>query len=53
MDHYQHVYVADYRYYEGNLNHMIVNNNIQDVIIMNNVEAIGGKRCDQIMAMFP
>jgi len=53
VDHYQHVYVADYRYYEGNLNHLIVNNNIKDVIIMNNVEAIGGKRCDQIMAMFP
>ena len=53
VDHYQHVYVADYRYYEGNLSKLVANNNIQDVIIMNNLEAIGGKRCDMIMAMFP
>ena len=45
--------VAWYRYYEGNLTKMVADKNIQDVIIMNNLEAIGGKRCDMIMAMFP
>ncbi len=53
VDHYQHVYVADYRYYEGNLSRLVADKNVQDVIIMNNLEAIGGKRCDMIMAMFP
>jgi len=53
VDHYQHVYVADYRYYEGNVSKLVADKNIQDVIIMNNLEAIGGKRCDMIMAMFP
>ena len=52
VDHYQYVYVIDYRYYEGNLVSMIVNKKIQDVIILNNIEAIGGGRCDTIMSLF-
>ena len=52
VDHYQYVYVIDYRYYEGNLLSMIVNKKIKDVIILNNIEAIGGGRCDTIMSLF-
>ena len=52
VDHYQYVYVVDYRYYEGNCTKMINDHNIKDVIILNNLEAIGGKRCDMIMSLF-
>ncbi len=53
VDHYQYVYVVDYRYYEGNVLSMIKDKKISDVIILNNMEAIGGGRCDMIRALFP
>ena len=52
VDHYQHVYIVDYRYYSGNLSNLIAEKNVQDVIILNNMEAIGGTRADEINALF-
>ena len=53
VDHYSHVYVIDYRYYTGNLLSFISSHNVKDVIILNNMEAIGGGRADQISNLFP
>ena len=52
VDHYQYVYVVDYRYYSGSVSKMIRDNNIKDVIILNNLEAIGGGRVDMIRSLF-
>lgn len=53
VDHYQYVYVVDYRYYTANVNQLIKEqpSNV-DVIILNNLEAIGSTRCDQINNLF-
>ena len=39
VDHYQFVYVIDYRYYKGNFYNFIEQNNVQDVIFINNISA--------------
>lgn len=39
VDHYQFVYVIDYRYYNGNFYNFIEQNNVQDVIFINNISA--------------
>ena len=53
VDHYSNVYIIDYRYYTGNLISFISSHKVKDVIILNNMEAIGGGRVDQINALFP
>ncbi len=40
VDHYQDVYVVDYRYYTGSLSYLIISKGIQDVIFLNNAEAL-------------
>ena len=52
VDHYSHVYVIDYRYYTGSLLSFINTYKVKDVIILNNMEAIGGGRADQINELF-
>ena len=52
VDHYQYTYVIDYRYYTGDLTSFVTSHKVKDVIIMNNMEAIGGTRADQIDALF-
>lgn len=48
VDHYQHVYIVDYRYfkkypkYNNSLIQLVQENNIQDVIFINNSEAMIG-----------
>ena len=37
---YQTVHVVDYRYYTGNLINLVKTNNIQDVIYINNANAL-------------
>ena len=39
VDHYQTVYVVDYRYYEENVLDFVTDNKIQDVIFINNIMA--------------
>lgn len=39
VDHYQYVYVIDYRYYDGSLTDFVKQNNVQDVIFINNITA--------------
>lgn len=39
VDHYQYVYVIDYRYYKGSLTDFVKQNNVQDVIFINNISA--------------
>lgn len=39
VDHYQYVYVIDYRYFEGSLASFVDEHNVRDVIILNNVTA--------------
>ena len=52
VDHYQYVYVVDYRYYDRNVGQLIADHNVKDVIILNNLEAIGAGRCDMIRDLF-
>ena len=40
VDHYQMVYVVDYRYYEDNLIDFVKENKVQDVIFLNNADAL-------------
>ncbi|MDO5410632.1 MAG: DHHW family protein [Lachnospiraceae bacterium] len=40
VDHYQYVYVVDYRYYNGTVSGLVNEKGIDDVIIMNNIAAV-------------
>lgn len=37
VDHYQTVYVVDYRYYEGDISDLAAEKNVSDVILLNNI----------------
>lgn len=41
VDHYQTVYVIDYRYSDKNIISFIRENNINDLIVLNNVSVLG------------
>lgn len=43
VDHYQYVYVVDYRYYTGNLTSLIQDNGVDDLIFINNVSMTRNK----------
>lgn len=43
VDHYQDVYVVDYRYYEGSLSYLVLSKGIKDVIFLNNAEALSSE----------
>ncbi len=51
-DHYQYLYVIDYRYYPGNLLDFIREKGVSDVIFANNVMAVGQKASGQMMSIF-
>ena len=36
-DHYQKIYVVDYRYWKGSVSKLATKNNVQDVIFINNI----------------
>lgn len=40
VDHYQHVYVVDYRYWQGNLSKLAEEKKAKDVILLNNLSMI-------------
>ena len=41
VDHYNYVYVIDYRYYKGKLKDFVTENKVKDVIFINNIMATG------------
>ncbi|MBR5336681.1 MAG: hypothetical protein IK152_01725 [Lachnospiraceae bacterium] len=41
VDHYENVYVLDYRYYKGKLKDFVTENKVKDVIYINNIMATG------------
>lgn len=55
VDHYQHVYIVDYRYFskypefEGSLHKLVTEKNVQDIIFLNNSDAI--TNIDRVQAM--
>jgi hypothetical protein len=53
VDHYQNLYVVDYRYYTGNLTQFVSDHQIQDVIFLNNTEAVTADRAAMMLNLFP
>lgn len=43
VDHYQTIHIVDYRYYKENIVNLVREKGIQDVIFLNNLEAINAK----------
>ncbi|ETP71586.1 hypothetical protein UYO_2474 [Lachnospiraceae bacterium JC7] len=52
VDHYESVYVIDYRYYKDNLSQFILDNKIKDIIFVNNVQAITERVSNEILSIF-
>ncbi len=52
VDHYQTVYVVDYRYYPNNLTTFIQQNNVSDVIFLNNADAILQSNAESMLNLF-
>lgn len=52
VDHYQHVYVVDYRYYNQNLSSFISEKGITDVIFLNNSDALSEANSESMLNMF-
>ena len=49
VDSYEHVYVVDYRYYNGTLSQLVADKGVDDVIFLNNiVAATGGARLSEM-----
>jgi hypothetical protein len=49
VDSYEHVYVVDYRYYNGTLSQLVTERGVDDVIFLNNiVAATGGARLSEM-----
>ncbi len=52
VDHYQHVYIIDYRYYNQNLSSFISEKGINDVIFLNNSDALSEANSESMLNMF-
>lgn len=52
VDHYQHVYVVDYRYYGGKLTDFIREHQVGEVLFLNNIMALGQKTSGEMLALF-
>ena len=52
VDHYQNVYVVDYRYYSQNLTNFINEKGIKDVIFLNNSDALSEANSESMLNMF-
>lgn len=52
VDHYDKVYVIDFRYYTGDLTQMIADEGIDDVIFMNNIEFLTKSNSEKILGLF-
>lgn len=53
VDHYQNVYVVDYRYYTDNLTQFVKDHQVDDVIFVNNASALTESRASTMLALFP
>ncbi|MBP5164504.1 MAG: hypothetical protein ILP08_03640, partial [Lachnospiraceae bacterium] len=51
-DHYDKVYVVDYREYKDNLTEFVYNNNVNDVIFLNNDEFLLVQSADEMGSLF-
>lgn len=52
VDHYENVYVVDYRHYKGNVVELAKKNKNTDLIFLNNTEAVGTKKSKQMLSIF-
>lgn len=52
VDHYQNVYIVDYRYYTGNLTSFINEKGIKDVIFLNNSDALSETNAATMLSLF-
>lgn len=52
VDHYQYVYVVDYRYDKENLTDFIATHQVKDVLFLNNVMALGEKTSREMLGLF-
>lgn len=52
VDHYQTVYVVDYRYYPNDLTTFIRQNSVSDVIFLNNADAILQSNAESMLGLF-
>lgn len=51
-DHYQHVYVIDYRYYKDNLTELIEEKGIRELLFLNNIMALGQRSASEMLGLF-
>ena len=51
-DHYDKVYIVDYRYYKDDLTAFVKDNNVTDVIFLNNDQFLLVKRSADMNALF-
>lgn len=51
VDHYENVYVVDYRHYEGDLGALIENYGIQDIIFLNNAVALSERAAGLMLGL--
>lgn len=53
VDHYQTVYVIDYRYYQGNLTQFIQEKGVDDLLFLNNADALSERNSETMLGLFP
>lgn len=51
-DHFETIYEIDYRYYTGSVRQLMEEKGINNVILLNNAEAIGEERAQRILSLF-
>ena len=52
VDHYQNLYIIDYRYYDGDLADFVKSNGVKDVLFLNNIMAVSEKASGKILGLF-
>lgn len=52
VDHYDKVFVCDYRYYKGNLTKLAEDEGVRDVLFLNNTEAVVSSRAAMMNRLF-
>ncbi len=52
VDHYQTVHVVDYRYFAGSIPQFVEQNNVQDVIFVNNADAVSESAVEYMNGLF-
>ena len=52
MDHYQYVYVVDYRYYTGNVVNLAKKHSNTDIVFLNNTAATSVEKSKLMLGIF-